>query len=192
MNGAKGREIAELLADLPYDVRTLAEFPGATLPEETEKTYEGNARLKARAGARLTGELTLADDSGIEVDALDGAPGVRSARFGGPDLDDAGRNRALLLTLRSVPDERRTARYRCVMVLVDPATGVETTTEGSVEGVLLREPRGDGGFGYDPLFHYPPYGRTFAEVSPQAKARVSHRGLALARAREILAAMRTS
>jgi XTP/dITP diphosphohydrolase len=174
-------------------VRALGEFPGATLPDETEPTYEGNALLKARAAARHTGALSLADDSGIEVDALDGAPGIRSARFAGPGLDDAGRNAALLAALRDVPDARRRARYRCVVAVVDPAVadaGVrEVVVEGAAEGVLLREPRGTGGFGYDPLFFYPPLGRTFAELTPEVKAGVSHRGIALARAREALRRM---
>ncbi len=193
LNAAKGREIAALLAELPFDVRTLAALPGATLPEETEPTYAGNALLKARAAARATGALALADDSGIEVDALVGAPGVLSARFAGPGLDDAGRNRALLETLRDVPDARRTARYRCVIAIVDPGDAGrparEWTVEGTCDGLVLRAPRGTGGFGYDPLFFQPALGRTFAELTPAEKARVSHRGIALRRAREVLAAL---
>src|SRR5581483_11088276 len=162
-NRAKARELAGLLADLPFEVRALAEVPGATLPEETGATYRDNALLKARAAA-ATGALALADDSGLEVDALGGAPGVRSARLGGPGLDDAGRCAHLLEALQGVPPEARTARFRCAVALVDPA-GAERVVEGVVEGVILPAPRGSGGFGYDPLFLYPPLGRTFAELT---------------------------
>ncbi|MBI3636165.1 MAG: non-canonical purine NTP pyrophosphatase [Candidatus Rokubacteria bacterium] len=193
LNAAKGREIRSLLADLPFDVRPLGDYPGVTLPAETEPTYAGNALLKARAAARLTGALALADDSGIEVDALGGGPGVLSARFAGPGLDDAGRNAHLLEAIRGVPDDRRTARYRCVVAIVDPGDGGrsprEWTVEGTCDGRLLCAPRGTGGFGYDPLFFYPPFGRTLAEVTPEEKARVSHRGIALRRARDVLSAM---
>ncbi len=185
LNRAKARELAGLLADLPFEVRALAEVPGATLPEETGATYRDNALLKARAAAAATGALALADDSGLEVDALGGAPGVRSARLGGPGLDDAGRCAHLLEALQGVPPEARTARFRCAVALVDPA-GAERVVEGVVEGVILPAPRGSGGFGYDPLFLYPPLGRTFAELTAAEKARVSHRGRALAAARRLL------
>jgi XTP/dITP diphosphohydrolase len=162
---------------VPFAPRLLAEWPGATLPEEVGDSYAANALIKARAGVRLTGVLTLGDDSGLEVDALDGAPGLRSARFGGPGLDDAGRGRRLLEALRAVEAPRRTARFRTVIALASP-TGEERLVEGTAEGVILTEPRGRGGFGYDPLFYYPPLGRTFAELSETDKARVSARGLA--------------
>jgi XTP/dITP diphosphohydrolase len=185
LNRAKAREIAALLEDLPFEVRALADYPGAVLPEETGETYRANALAKARATARLADALALADDSGLEVDALGGAPGVRSARFGGPGLDDAGRCARLLETLRDVPTERRSARFRCVVAIADPA-GAEHVVEGVVEGRILEAPRGSGGFGYDPLFFYPPLGRTFAELTTDEKARVSHRGRALAQARRLL------
>ncbi len=185
LNPAKGREIAEILADLPYGVRVLADIPGATLPEETESTYRGNALLKARAAARQSGMLALADDSGIEVDALGGAPGVLSARFGGPGLDDRGRVALLLERLRDVPPERRTARFRCVIAIVAP-DGVEQVVEGTAEGLIAAAPRGAGGFGYDPVFFYPPLGRTFGELTEAEKARVSHRGAALRAAQALL------
>ncbi len=159
--------------------------PGATLPPEDEDSYAGNARVKARAGRQLTGELALGDDSGLEVDALGGAPGLRSARFGGPGLDDAGRCRRLLEALRGVPEARRTARFRCLIALAHP-DGRERLVEGLAEGRILDEPRGAGGFGYDPLFHYAPLGRTFAELSHAEKAEVSHRGRALREARRVL------
>jgi XTP/dITP diphosphohydrolase len=186
LNPAKGRELAALLVDLPLDVRLLAEWPGATLPEETGASYAANALLKARAAARQTGGLALADDSGLEVDALAGAPGLRSARYGGPGLDDAARCQRLLDALADVPAPRRIARFRCVIALVDPA-GPEHLLEGTAEGVILDAPRGRGGFGYDPLFFYPPLGRTFAELSEAEKAEVSHRGRAVAAVRRRLA-----
>jgi len=185
LNRAKARELMALLADLPFDVRPLAEIPGACLPEETEETYQGNALLKARAVAKLSGLLALADDSGIEVDALGGLPGVRSARFGGAGLDDLGRCERLLEALRQVPAERRTACFRCVIALVEPG-GREHVVAGAVEGVILDAPRGTKGFGYDPLFFYPPLGRSFAELTDGEKAAVSHRGRALAAARRLL------
>jgi XTP/dITP diphosphohydrolase len=156
------------------------------LPPEGETSYVDNALGKARAAASATRHLALADDSGIEVDALGGSPGVLSARFGGDGLDDAGRNAAMLDALRDVPPARRTARYRAVIALVDPG-GREAVTEGVVEGVLLAEARGSAGFGYDPLFFYPPFNATFAEVPSERKRAVSHRAVAMANARQILA-----
>lgn len=166
-------------------MRTLAEFPGAALPEETGESYAANALAKARAAARHTGRLALGDDSGLEVDALGGAPGVHSARFGGPGLDDAGRCARLVAALQGVEEGRRTARFRCVIALVDPG-GAEHLVEGVAEGTILTAPRGQSGFGYDPLFYYPPLGRTFAELSEKEKARVSHRGRAVAAVRRLL------
>ena len=162
---------------MPYELLLLADVPGATLPEETGKTYAENALIKARAGVRATGGTALADDSGIEVDALDGGPGLYSARFGGPGLDDAGRTTLLLERLRGVPTERRTARFRCVIAIVEP-DGRERLAEGVVGGRITEAPRGDGGFGYDPVFFYPPLGGTFGEIAAEAKHRVSHRGVA--------------
>jgi XTP/dITP diphosphohydrolase len=184
-NRAKGRELAGLLAGLPYRILDLSEFPGVVLPPEGETSYSENALAKARAVTAATGLLALADDSGIEVDAFDGRPGVLSARYGGEGLTDPERNARMLGELGGVPAARRTARYRAVVALTAP-DGREATTEGTVEGVLVDVPRGDGGFGYDPLFYYPPFGATFAEVSLVAKHAVSHRGRAMAAAREIL------
>ncbi len=185
LNRGKAHELAALLGDLPFTLRALADYPGAVAPEETETTYRGNALLKAHAAARLTGEWTLADDSGLEVDALGGAPGVQSARYGGPGLDDAGRCQRLLAALRDVPQVDRTARFRCVIAIIDRA-GRESVVEGVAEGVILHAPRGTGGFGYDPLFYYPPLRRTFAELGEGEKSRVSHRGRAAALARRVL------
>ena len=177
LNRAKGHELLALLGDVPYELLLFADVPGATLPEETGKTYAENALIKARAGARATGATALGDDSGIEVDALDGGPGLYSARFGGPGLDDAGRTALLLERLRGVPTERRTARFRCVIAIVEP-DGREQLVEGVVEGRIAEAPRGGGGFGYDPVFFYEALGGTFGEIETEAKHRVSHRGVA--------------
>ena len=187
-NAHKLRELGRICRDWPVEWVTVethdpSEFPDV---EETEDTYIGNALLKARAVADALGVPAIADDSGIEVDALGGRPGVLSARFGGEGLDDAGRNAAMLRALGGVPHERRTARYRALIALSEPC-GREAVTEGVVEGVLLTAPRGTGGFGYDPLFFYPPLDATFAEVRAEAKHAVSHRALAMARARLVLA-----
>jgi XTP/dITP diphosphohydrolase len=184
-NRAKGRELAGLLAGLPYRIQDLADFPGVALPPEGQTSYAENALAKARAVTAATGLLALADDSGIEVDAFAGRPGVLSARYGGEGLTDPERNTLMLRELAGVPTARRTARYRAVVAVTAP-DGREARTEGTVEGVLLETPRGDGGFGYDPIFYYPPFGATFAEISVVAKHAVSHRGRAMAQARDIL------
>ena len=185
LNRGKARELVALLGDVPFALRMLADYPGAVAPEENETTYRGNALLKARAAARLIGTWSLGDDSGLEVDALGGAPGLHTARYGGPGLGDADRYTRLLEALSAVPDDRRTARFRCVIAIVDPE-GREWVVEGDAEGTITREPRGDGGFGYDPLFYYPPLGKTFAELSDAEKSDVSHRGRAAAAARRAL------
>lgn len=185
LNVEKATELASLLGDVPFEVLSLAAVPGAALPPEGEESYRVNALEKARAAARLSGALALADDSGLEVEALGGRPGVRSARYGGSCLSDADRCVALLAELRRVPPERRTARFRCVVAVASP-DGREEVVEGVVEGVIADRPRGTAGFGYDPIFFYPPLGRTFAELDPAVKNRVSHRGQAVARAREAL------
>jgi XTP/dITP diphosphohydrolase len=185
LNAAKGRELVELLGAVPFETRLLADVPGARLPEETGATYAENALVKARTAAALTGQLALGDDSGIEVDALGGAPGLYTARFGGPGLDDRGRLELLLEKLRGVAPARRTARFRCVIAIAGPSRA-EKVVEGVAEGLIAEAPRGSGGFGYDPVFFYPPLGRTFAELSDHEKASVSHRGLALEAARRLL------
>jgi len=185
LNAAKGRELVSLLGDVRLQVRLLADYPGARLPEETGQTYAENALAKARAAAGFTGELSLGDDSGLEVDALGGEPGLYTARFGGAGLDDRGRWALLLDRLRGVELAQRTARFRCVVALAGPGRA-EQVVEGVAEGVIATAPRGSGGFGYDPVFFYPPLGRTFAEISDEEKARVSHRGRALAALRRLL------
>jgi len=184
-NPAKGRELAALLADLPYRIRDLSDYPGVVLPPEGDASYAENALGKARAVTASTGEMALADDSGIEVDAFGGRPGVLSARYGGDGLTDADRNALMLRELAGVAPERRTARYRAVVAVTAP-DGREATVEGVVEGMLLESPRGTGGFGYDPIFYYPPLGATFGELAPEAKHAVSHRGRAMVLARDLL------
>ena len=184
-NPAKGRELAALLADLPYRIRDLSGYPSIVLPAEGETSYTENALGKARAVTAAIGEMALADDSGIEVDAFGGGPGVLSARYGGEGLTDPDRNALMLRELAEVRPQRRTARYRAVIAVTAP-DGREATVEGTVEGILLDAPRGTGGFGYDPLFYYPPLGATFAEIAPRAKHAVSHRGRAMTLAREVL------
>jgi XTP/dITP diphosphohydrolase len=185
LNPGKVRELARLLGDLPIELIDLADVPGASLPPETGATYVENALIKARAAHRLTGHAALGDDSGLEVEALGGAPGLHSARFGSPGLDDAGRVALLLERLRAVPAGKRAARFRCVIALVDERGG-ERVVEGVAEGEIAAAPRGDGGFGYDPVFFYPPLGRTFGELSDRDKERVSHRALAARAARALL------
>jgi len=187
-NRAKACEMAALLLGIPFRILNLAHFPGVSVPPEGESSYAENALAKARAVALATGEMSLADDSGIEVDALGGGPGVLSARYGGPGLSDPERCEVMLSEMASVPREKRTARFRCLIAIVCPRRRRETTVEGVVEGVLLEAPRGAGGFGYDPLFFYPPLGRGFAELSAEEKNRVSHRAQACHRAREWLLA----
>ena len=185
LNPGKVRELAQLLGDLPIELVSLADILGASLPPETGTTYAENALIKARAARRLTGHAALGDDSGLEVDALGGAPGLHSARFGGPGLDDRGRTNLLLERVRAVPAGKRTARFRCVLALIDEA-GSERTVEGLAEGEIALAPCGSGGFGYDPVFFFPPLGRTFGELSDGEKERVSHRALAARAARALL------
>jgi len=185
LNRDKARELASLLGEFPFEVVSLSAVPGATLPPEGEESYRANALAKARAAARTSGAVALGDDSGIEVDALGGGPGVRSARYGGPGLSDAGRCAALLAELHGVAAAQRTARFRCVVALASP-DGREEVVEGVVEGMITDTPRGTGGFGYDPVFFYPPLDRTLAELEPALKNRVSHRARAIAAAREVL------
>jgi XTP/dITP diphosphohydrolase len=176
-NRGKVRELHALLADLPLELVGLDDVEGVGEIEETGTTFADNALLKARAAAGITGLATAADDSGLCVDALDGAPGVYSARFAGPGADDRRNNRLLLERLADVPEERRGARFVCAAALVVPDAW-ETVVEGEVRGRILTAPRGVSGFGYDPLFFYEPFGSTFAEAEPAAKNGVSHRARA--------------
>lgn len=178
-NAGKAREFRELLAGLPLTLRDLRDFPDAPDVPEPHGTYAGNARDKALALARLSGLPTLADDSGLEVDALAGAPGVRSARFAGEGASDQDNTALLLARLREIPESSRTARFRCVLVVAHP-DGRLLQAEGTCEGRIAVEPRGTNGFGYDPIFVYPPAGVTFGEMDAGEKQRVSHRAAACA------------
>ncbi len=176
-NPGKVREYERLLVGLPVRLRTLADLPGYEAPPEDGETFEANARLKAAAAVEAAGLPALADDSGLCVDALDGAPGVHSARYAGPDATDADRRRALLAALADVPGARRGAAFECVIALALPGGRVETVS-GRCAGRLLDEERGESGFGYDPLFVPDGYDRTFSELTPADKDRLSHRGRA--------------
>lgn len=177
-NPGKLREIVAILGDLPARLVGLDAMPAMPEVREDGASFLDNAVKKARHYAACSGLWVLADDSGLEVDALGGAPGVRSARYAGPGSDDAANNAKLLAELAGVPEHERTARFRCVVVLAD-GEAVLARAEGTVEGVILDEPRGGEGFGYDPLFFVPSLGCTTAELSLEQKNRISHRGRAL-------------
>lgn len=188
-NKHKVREIGVLLDEAGLDIEavTIDEVaPQAELLED-EETFDGNALAKARQAAQACGLPAIADDSGIEVDALGGAPGVRSARWAGEPCDDRRNNDKMLREMAGMPAERRTARYRCAAAFVDPARGDELVRSGACEGVLLDSPRGQGGFGYDPLFFLPQLGKTMAEIDLAEKNRLSHRAAAF---RSLVAAVR--
>jgi len=184
-NLGKVREYEALLRGLPLTLTYLAQEGIDIELEETGSTFAENARLKAIAYARVSGLLTLADDSGLEVDALGGEPGTRSARYAGRGASDEDRYRLLLSKLEGVPWERRTARFRCVIAVARPQ-GEVRTAEGTCEGVIAFEPKGEHGFGYDPVFYMPEHGRTMAELRPEVKNRISHRARAAEGARRIL------
>lgn len=185
-NTGKLDEMRQLVAGLDFRVLAPADVGIHDAPEETGETFAENASLKARYYATRSGLLAVADDSGISVDALNGAPGLFSSRFGGIGADDADRNRLLLSKLAGLPPERRGARFTSCVALARGEEVLFQATE-SVEGRIADEARGANGFGYDPIFFYPPFGRTFGEVSRQHKDSVSHRGKAFARLREFLA-----
>lgn len=179
-NRGKLHELSALFGDLPIDLVSLsAALPNAPPVVEDGATFLDNALLKGRAGAEGATMVTIAEDSGLEVDAIGGRPGVRSARFAGESATDAENNALLLTTLDEVEDDQRAARFRCVMVLVDPwSPEPPLVAEGRCEGTIAREPRGTGGFGYDPLFVVREKGTTMAELSDQEKNEVSHRARA--------------
>lgn len=183
-NRGKIAEILQIFADLPVRLRTIADFPDAPDVEESGSTFAENARLKAVSAARFSKHWALADDSGLEVDALEGSPGIRSARYAG---GDGANNEKVLRELREVPDAKRTARFRAAMALAAPDGTILAESEGSVEGLITHEPRGSAGFGYDPLFLLPEFGQTMAELGLEIKNRISHRAVALRRLRERIA-----
>ena len=188
-NRHKVREIGVLLDEAGLDLQavTIDEVaPNVELVED-EDTFEGNALAKARQASRACGVPAIADDSGIEADALTGEPGVRSARWAGEPCNDQRNNDKMLREMLGVPSEKRSARYRCAAAFVDAQTDEEIVRSGSCEGVLLESPRGQGGFGYDPLFLLPALGRTMAEIDLDQKNRLSHRAAAF---RSLAAALR--
>jgi len=179
-NQGKIREISAMLAPYGFKVKTLKDFSEITPPEETGKSFFENAFIKAKYYAEKTGLPALADDSGLEVDALNGAPGIYSARFAGENATDEENNKKLLELLKDVPEEKRGARFVCVMVLYHPS-GKYLVAEGVWEGRIATSPRGSHGFGYDPLFLVKELGyqKTSAEILPEEKNRLSHRAKAL-------------
>jgi XTP/dITP diphosphohydrolase len=184
-NPGKVREYQVLLKGLPLTLTYPAQEGIDIEVEEIGSTFAQNARLKATAYARTSGLLTLADDSGLEVDALGGEPGTRSARFAGPLASDEDRYRLLLSKLEGVPWQQRTARFRCVIAVARPQGEVHTA-QGTCEGLIAFEPRGEHGFGYDPVFYVLEHGQTMAELEPEVKNRISHRARAAEGARRIL------
>jgi XTP/dITP diphosphohydrolase len=178
-NRGKLSEMQALLEGLPVELATLEELPDAPEVVEDGATLEENAAKKATEVARACGLHVVADDSGLFVDALDGRPGVRSARYAGPDPTTQKLCARLLHELEGVPSHRRAAHFRCCIVMADPEGRVLVSAEGHADGIVIAEMRGEGGFGYDPVFFYEPAGRTFAELSAAEKNAVSHRGRAL-------------
>jgi XTP/dITP diphosphohydrolase len=178
-NPGKLREFRSLLTGLPFEPVSQASLGVVPVPE-TGSSFSSNALIKARHAAAETGSAAIADDSGLEVDALGGAPGIYSARYAGEGADDAANNAKLLAALAGVPTPQRRARYRCALVFVaGPADPSPLTTEGVWEGFILEVPRGAGGFGYDPYFWLPELAASAAELEPEEKNRLSHRGTAL-------------
>jgi XTP/dITP diphosphohydrolase len=188
-NRGKVAEIRELLEGFGIELLTLADFPNMPEVVEDGETFEANARKKAGVVARCTGLPALADDSGLEVDALKGAPGVRSARFAGDHATYTQNNEKLLRLIKKVSLEKRTARFRCVLALAFPdGDGTIQTLEGACEGRITEQPQGENGFGYDPLFFVPELGKTFAQINRSEKGKISHRGRALRQLKKLLGA----
>jgi XTP/dITP diphosphohydrolase len=185
-NPGKLREFRSMLAGLPFELTSLTELKLAS-PAETGSSFLANATLKARHAAALSGSAAVADDSGLKVDALGGAPGIYSARYAGPDADDSANNAKLMRELKGVPGEQRRARYQCALVFVAAPDAAPLEAEAAWQGFILDAPRGSGGFGYDPYFWLPELRLTAAELAPEEKNRLSHRGQALRALRELLA-----
>ena len=184
-NENKMREIREILAGRGYEILSMKEAGIDVDVVEDGKTFAENALIKARAISKIAGELVLADDSGLEIDALGGEPGIYSARYMGHETSYTEKNNNLISRLEGVPDEKRTARFVCAMAAVFP-DGREETVVGTMEGRIGYEIAGENGFGYDPIFYLPEYGKTSAEISPEEKNDISHRGKALRAIAELL------
>lgn len=184
-NPRKLEEFRAIFSGLPLKLLTLNDLHLEIEVEETGTTFAENAELKARTYAQASGMLALADDSGLEINALGGAPGVHSARYLGKETPYEVRFRSILEQLKGLPVERRTARFRCAIALAEP-TGYTRIVEGEIEGVIANSPRGKYGFGYDPIFFLPEFGKTLAELAPEIKNRISHRARAAQSARQLL------
>lgn len=184
-NQKKMKEIREILADLDYEILSMKEAGVEMDIVEDGTTFEENALIKASAIAEVTGDLVLADDSGLEIDYFDKAPGVYSARYLGVDTPYETKNRIILERMKGVEESKRTARFVCVIAAVFP-DGTKKTVRGTIEGRIAYESKGENGFGYDPIFFLPEYGMTSAEISPEEKNRISHRGKALQKIKEML------
>lgn len=185
-NRKKGEELGGLLEAPGVEIRTLADFAGVRPVEEDGTTFAENARRKAAGYARQIGHWVLADDSGLLVEALGGRPGVHSARYAGPEADDAANRQKLLAELANVPLEKRMAWFECHLALSDPAGVIRAETTGRCRGRITLAERGEHGFGYDPLFEIVEYHRTFGQLGPVAKGRLSHRGRAVEQIRPVL------
>jgi XTP/dITP diphosphohydrolase len=185
-NAKKREELLYILQDLSVELRDLTHFPDAPDVEEDGKTFEANARKKASELARHLKQWVLGEDSGLVVPGLNGRPGVYSARYAGKQGDDAANNARLLAELAPLPDDRRRAYYVCTAALAGPTGEVKAVVEGRCHGIIIKEARGSGGFGYDPLFLIPEYHQTFGELSARVKHALSHRGRALAQLRPVL------
>lgn len=184
-NAGKMREIKEILADLPYEVVSMKEAGISANIVEDGKNFEENALIKARTVAKISGRIALADDSGLEVDAMDKAPGIYSARFLGEDTSYEIKNQYILDQLKGVEGDDRSARFVCAIACVWP-DGTERVCRATIEGVIAQKPAGENGFGYDPIFFVPKYGKTTAELSMQEKNEISHRAKALRQMAESL------
>ena len=184
-NTHKAKEIKDILANLKAEIFSLEDFPPYAIPEETGKTFEENALIKAREAFKHTRTISLADDSGLEVDVLDRSPGIMSARFSGPGCTYKDNNIKLLNLMRNVPHDKRQATFICVVAIVLDLNKVKIV-EGKVRGFITKKETGEGGFGYDPLFYYPPLGKTFAQLRSDEKNKVSHRSIAFKKAQEVL------
>lgn len=184
-NEGKAKEIKNVLHDLPFKIVTLNQFENVPEVEEDGATFKENALKKARTISNFTQEISLADDSGLVIDSLDGLPGVKSARFAGEDASDSDNNLLLMEKLEGIPEYERKARFVCVLALAYPEGG-EDIIEETCEGIILTQQRGSSGFGYDPLFYHEPTGLTFAQMDPELKNRVSHRGKALQQLRPLM------
>jgi XTP/dITP diphosphohydrolase len=184
-NKGKAREYQSLLEGVPFALVTPAQVGIDAEVEETGTTFEANARLKAITLARESGLLTLADDSGLEVEALGGEPGTLSARFAGENASDSDRVNYLLAKMQGVPEGKRQARFRCVIAIANPEGYVELCS-GQCDGIIALAPKGNRGFGYDPIFYLPELGKTMAELPLETKNKISHRGRAAEKAREVL------